>query len=181
MAYSCSSSDNDTVLRGNGVRGRRRGMRNRGGGLPRGLGNIRRQNHVPRPNIQRPNNNRNPARQPNRPRRQNCKQRAQGNVNNQNQGPLPAQGGTFNWHAYDLIDPFVNDWLPEYTRRRVLVDTSDFKPVDYFKLYFPDTAFDLIAQETNRYAMYFLDNPVDLPPHSRFAKWEETDSKENQA
>ena len=95
---------------------------------------------------------------------------------------MPVKGNVFNWVTDEFIDPFSNDWLPDYTRRRgVLVDTSDYKPVDYFKLYFPDAAFDLIAQETNRHVMYFLDNPVDLPPHSRFAKRVDTNPQEIKA
>lgn len=59
-----------------------------------------------------------------------------------------------NWEAYEDVDPFESNWLPVYQRpRSILVDTNDFKPVDYFSLLFPDEAFDLMSEETNRYAM----------------------------
>lgn len=75
----------------------------------------------------------------------------------------------FHWEYYDDFDPFDSDWLPEFTQPSgVLVDTTDFQPVDYFKLFFPDEAFDLIAEETNRYAMQYLDTPVNFPANLRF-------------
>ncbi len=56
-------------------------------------------------------------------------------------------------HPYEFDDPYTPDWLPEYRRRAgVLVDTSDFKAFDFFKLYFPDEVIQLICTETNRYA-----------------------------
>lgn len=59
----------------------------------------------------------------------------------------------FRWEQYDFIDPYVPDWLPRHNAPRgVLVDTSDYSLVDYFKLFFPDEVFDLISNETNRYA-----------------------------
>lgn len=81
----------------------------------------------------------------------------------------------FDWDVYDFHDPYSPDWLPSYQRRRsILVDTSDFSPLNFFKLYFPDTVFELMAEETNRYATQYFDAPLDLPPHSRLHKWEDT-------
>ena len=75
-----------------------------------------------------------------------------------------------------------SDWLPDYNRRKgVLVDTSDFMPVEYFKLFFPDEAFELITNETNRYALQLFDDPSPLPQHSRYNNWEETCATELQA
>lgn len=71
------------------------------------------------------------------------------------------------------------DWLPAYQQRRsVLVDTSGFSAVDFFKLYFPDDAIQLICTETNRYAEQFFDGANELGPHSRFNKWFETSPTE---
>jgi len=59
----------------------------------------------------------------------------------------------FDWQPYDDLDCFYPEWLPEYKRRRsVLVDTSDYSPVHYFQLYFPDSVFDLMETEVNRFA-----------------------------
>lgn len=78
----------------------------------------------------------------------------------------------FDWQAYDDLDPYQVDWLPDYNRRSgILLDTSDFSPADYFQLYFPDEAFQLITEQTNRFALQFFDNPVPLPSCSRFHKW----------
>lgn len=71
----------------------------------------------------------------------------------------------FDWDDYDFLDPHYPDWLPDYQRQwRVLVDTSDCMPVDYFRLFFPDEAFDLIVTETNRCGEQFFDNRSELHP-----------------
>jgi len=59
--------------------------------------------------------------------------------------------------------------------------TSDYMPVDYFRLFFPDEAFDLIVTETNRYGEQFFDNPSELPTHSGFRQWYNTDASEMKA
>ena len=83
---------------------------------------------------------------------------------------------------YEDIDPFASDWLVDYSKRPgILVDTSDFKPVDYFKLFFPSEAFNLIANETNRYAAQYLDSHPNLPQNSRFLAWRVTSPDEMQA
>ena len=72
---------------------------------------------------------------------------------------LPRPIFRLNWEVYDDFDPFESDWLPKYQRPRgILVDTHEFKPVDYFSLFFPDEALTLMAEETNRYAMQYLDS-----------------------
>ena len=63
-------------------------------------------------------------------------------------GQPPRQCGMLNCEPYEIIDPFESDLLPDYTQRRdILVDTSAFKPVEYFKPFFPDSAIHLIARE----------------------------------
>ena len=74
------------------------------------------------------------------------------------------------WSVYDDNDPWEPDWIPPFSGHTgVLVDTTDFSPVDYFRLYFPENAFELMVEETNSYALQFLDSTVDLSVGSRFA------------
>jgi hypothetical protein len=54
------------------------------------------------------------------------------------------------------------------------------EPIDFFMLFFPEAAFDLITEETNRYALNFFDKPADLPPSSRFLDWEDVDNDDIQ-
>ena len=83
----------------------------------------------------------------------------------------------FEWTA--VPENFRPNGLQGYRQRRgVLVDTTDFKPVDYFKLYFTNQVFEIMAEETNRYATQSLDKPYDFPPHSRFNSWVDTTSSE---
>lgn len=90
-------------------------------------------------------------------------------------GPRPTANDTWDWRMYDDLDDYYPQWLPEYKGQRgVLVDTSDFTPLNYFQLFFPDTLFDLMETETNRYALQQLDSTTDLPPHSRFTEWADT-------
>ena len=77
----------------------------------------------------------------------------------------------FDWDLYPDEDPFYPEWLPSYQRqRRILVDTTDYNVVDYFYLFFPVEAFQLLQDQTNAYAMQFFDNTHDLPDTSRFSK-----------
>ena len=53
---------------------------------------------------------------------------------NVSDGAAQDAGNNFVWHYYDIEDPYEPDWLPVYDRRQsILVDTSDFSPVDFFK------------------------------------------------
>ena len=80
---------------------------------------------------------------------------------------------------YGFEAPYEPDWLPNYERRHaVLVDTSDFLVVDFFRLHFPQQAVELICNETNRYAEQYFDTPVDFFPNSRFLKWTNTSVEE---
>ena len=86
------------------------------------------------------------------------------------------------WEFYSYIDPFDSDWLPEYKKTSgILIETTDFEPVDCFYSFFPEEAFKLIAEETNRYADQFFDTPVDFPPSSRFHAWSDTSVEEIKA
>lgn len=73
----------------------------------------------------------------------------------------------FKWIPYEEEDPYSPDWLMSYQRRRgVLVDTSDFTPVDFFKYFFPDEVFDLMKDQSNRY----IDEIVESGGISKFAR-----------
>lgn len=56
----------------------------------------------------------------------------------------------------------------------ILVDMSNFTPVDFFHLFFPNEAFELISSETNRYAQQCLDMPAEFEPCSWFQAWRDT-------
>ena len=85
----------------------------------------------------------------------------------------------FNWLDYPYIDPWEPSWLPDFQPSRgVLVNTLNFEPVDYFKLFFPETVFDLMSAETNRYADSFLASSGNLSPYSRFREWKPTTVEE---
>ena len=51
-------------------------------------------------------------------------------------------------------------------------------PIDYFYKFFPKSIFECMAEETNHYASQYFDSTVDLPPHSRYLKWQETSTEE---
>ena len=53
--------------------------------------------------------------------------------------------------------------------------------MDYFSLFFPDEALTLMAEETNRYAMQYLDSTCDFPQNSRFHKWHDTSVEQMKA
>ena len=122
LPISCSSSDVD-----NGPRegwGRLQSSVSLGLGLPHGLGNLQVSFGHTRPNIPRSNVPRWQARRrANRPhgRQVNRGQRQHG-VDGENgdprQLPVPAQQNSFHWGPYEDIDPFTNDWLPNFRQRR---------------------------------------------------------------
>ena len=61
------------------------------------------------------------------------------------------------------------------------MDTSEFAAVDFFYLFFPNEAFELISTETKRYASQYLDSTVDFAPSSRFRAWSDTSPDEIKA
>lgn len=74
----------------------------------------------------------------------------------------------YNWEDSGMYDDYMPDWLPAFDsqpNRGVLVDTSGYKPVDYFKLFFTDELFKLFADNTNLYARQFFEHhEVDALP-----------------
>ena len=92
------------------------------------------------------------------------------------------RGPEIKWEIYEDIDPFESTWLQKFTPRPgILVDTSEFAPVDFFYLFFPNEAFELISTETNRYAIQYLDSTADFEPSSRFHAWSDTSPDEIKA
>jgi hypothetical protein len=86
------------------------------------------------------------------------------------------------WESYSYLDPFESNWLCKYKEKpAILIETTDFEPVDYFHAFFPEDAFKRIAEETNRYADQFFDTPVEFSPPSRFHAWSDTSVDEIKA
>ena len=92
------------------------------------------------------------------------------------------QAAQIEWEHYEDVDPYESVWLQDYNERQgILVDTTNFTPVDFFYLFMPEAAFELISVETNRYAMQYLDDTADPPPRSRFLSWIDTSKAEIKA
>ena len=90
------------------------------------------------------------------------------------------------WERVIGDDHYLSIWCPTYTKRPgpLFPDSliqSDQHPVHYFSLLFPKSAFELICEQTNAYAMSLFDNPVDVSASSRFGKWVETSVNEMKA
>lgn len=95
---------------------------------------------------------------------------------------VPRRPAVIEWEQYHRDDPYVPDWLGDRPRRTgILVDTSEFSYLDYFKLFFPTDLFDLITTQTNLYATQFMESHDNLPRHSRFRQWTPTSPAEMQA
>ena len=96
--------------------------------------------------------------------------------------PRSHQAEQIEWEVYEDFDPYESVWLQDYNERQgILVDTTNFSPVDFFHLFMPEAAFELISVETNRYALQYFDDPADLPPSSRFLSWTDTSKAEIKA
>lgn len=65
------------------------------------------------------------------------------------------------------------DSIPEYTGNRTLRDMEGLSPVEAFYKFFPQSVFELVVRETNKYAEQCLDVTYDFPTRSRFHQWEE--------
>lgn len=92
------------------------------------------------------------------------------------------QAAQIEWEHYEDVNPYESVWLQDYNERQgILVDTTNFTPVDFFYLFMPEAAFELISVETNRYAMQYLDDTADPPPRSHFLSWIDTSKAEIKA
>jgi hypothetical protein len=70
------------------------------------------------------------------------------------------------------------DWLADYEAAPGSnIDTTGFRSVDYFMIFFPQEAVDLIVRETNRYARNFIENDQ-LKENAIMKKWKETTQDE---
>jgi hypothetical protein len=88
----------------------------------------------------------------------------------------------FDWDFLHEMETYEPDWLPDYNQQRgVLVNTDDFSIGQYFCLFFPTEAFQLIADETNRYSVQFFDKTTELSAKSRFSRWTATNLEEIKA
>ena len=96
--------------------------------------------------------------------------------------PRNHQAEQIEWEVYEDFDPYESVWLQDYNEKQgILVDTTNFTPVDLFHLFMPEAAFELLSVETNRYALQYFDDPADLPPSSRFLSWTDTSKAEIKA
>lgn len=51
--------------------------------------------------------------------------------------PITKVPSTFAWDEHPEIDPYKSSWLPDFSRQcGLLVDTTAYKPGNYFKLFF---------------------------------------------
>ncbi|CAH1788330.1 unnamed protein product [Owenia fusiformis] len=91
---------------------------------------------------------------------------------------IPPDNGQYDWHLYDSTDPYEVNWIQEFNiprRGGVLVNTDNFTPYDYFKIFYPDELLTKITDETNNYAFSHFDVPGGLDnfsPRSRLRQWE---------
>ncbi|XP_005099146.1 piggyBac transposable element-derived protein 4-like [Aplysia californica] len=94
--------------------------------------------------------------------------------------PIPATANTFNFDLFDAGDRYVNDWLPDFSQQPgLLVDTENFRCVDFFSLFFSPAVIDLLVTQTNSYAAHCLDP---LPATNYYKKrWSDTYREEMQA
>lgn len=82
----------------------------------------------------------------------------------------------------DPLDDFDTNWLRDSNHRRgVLVDTRDYLPVNYFKLFFPETLVETIVQNTNLHAEQFFQSRSEFSQYSRYKNWVPTTKSEMQA
>ncbi|KAL9976949.1 hypothetical protein ACROYT_G014298 [Oculina patagonica] len=73
--------------------------------------------------------------------------------------PRDRQAEQIEWEVYEDFDPYESVWLQDYNERQgILVDTTNFTPVDFFHLFMPEAAFELISVETSRYAFQYFDD-----------------------
>ena len=88
------------------------------------------------------------------------------------------------WVWETLNDSETNnprEWLMNFDENsaginRSVLDDAEGRdnPTAFFRLFFPDVAFELIMDETNRYADQVLQG-IELSPHSRKRKWKPVD------
>ena len=66
------------------------------------------------------------------------------------------QAEQIEWEVYEDFDLYESVWLQDYNERQgILVDTINFTSVDFFHLFMPEAAFELISVEKNRYALQY--------------------------
>lgn len=80
------------------------------------------------------------------------------------------------------MDDFDTSWLSDSDHRRgILVDTTDYSPVDFFKLFFPNRLFETMVDNTNLYAEQFFQSQSEFSQYSRFRNWVPTTVSEIEA
>lgn len=85
------------------------------------------------------------------------------------------------WRRLDSDETFEPTTRRSAVRPTVPFDAADLEPIDFFYKFYPKSIFAHIAQETNRFAAQYFDNPDPLPGASRFRDWNDTDEGEMRA
>ena len=90
------------------------------------------------------------------------------------------------WKRQNDFDNYFPLWCPAYSKKPGSVLPPDMnvetaRPIDYFCLLFPEEAFQLMSNMTNKYALDFFDDPSGLLPKSRYNKWYECSANEMKA
>ena len=87
----------------------------------------------------------------------------------------------YQWRNVKFSDYFEDDWLEIPRQRGILFDTSNYKPIDFFK----STSslmkvLDIMTTHTNLYATQFLENRT-TSTYFQYNYWTDTSLKEMQA
>ena len=82
----------------------------------------------------------------------------------------------FDW--VDADDEYQNQHIPFTGTPGIQVDTENFRPVDYFKLFMNDDILNHITAQTNLFAEQYIRNHNPLPPHSDCHMWTPTNPRE---
>lgn len=69
------------------------------------------------------------------------------------------------------------DSIPDFTGKHSVLGFNNLEPYGYFTQFLPSSIFELIANETNRYAESILSWIEKLSPRSRFNKWQGVDDQ----
>ncbi|XP_005096839.1 piggyBac transposable element-derived protein 4-like [Aplysia californica] len=71
------------------------------------------------------------------------------------EGRVPT--ANLSWEFYDKDDPYEVEWIPDFNQQPgPLIDTTGFTEEELFSIFFPLAAFELMVEQTNKYASTHL-------------------------
>lgn len=81
-----------------------------------------------------------------------------------------------NSNAWNEIDPnkeisHALDGVSNFRGCHKVLGFQGLNPFECFSKFFPESIFNIVADETNRYAAQILEKAGELPPRSRYRKW----------